>query len=70
MNREYFFCVEDCPAEDTRQKCFICNIEASAFDRLVDGGFEQHIKASHNMWCYLCLGAAWHMGLPAFPRHP
>ena len=39
--------------EDTKDRCFICNIENNKFDRRVEGGFEEHVKHQHNMWEYL-----------------
>ncbi len=37
---------------DTKNRCFICNIEREEFDRLnID--FELHIKQFHNMWHYV-----------------
>ena len=39
--------------EDTRTRCFICNIDNNKFDRRVEGGFDEHIKRQHNMWEYL-----------------
>jgi hypothetical protein len=39
--------------EDIREKCFICSIDKSVFDK--EGGrvFEEHIESEHNMWSYL-----------------
>merc|ERR1712216_205447 len=38
--------------EEMANKCFICSIERSLFDRAA-AGFENHIKNDHNMWQYL-----------------
>ncbi len=38
--------------DDMNNKCFICNIERSDFDRS-GGGFNKHIKKEHNMWQYI-----------------
>ena len=38
---------------DTQNRCFICHLDANAFDRRVEGGFEEHVKKQHNMWGYL-----------------
>ncbi|KAJ9076642.1 hypothetical protein DSO57_1024190 [Entomophthora muscae] len=38
--------------QDMRSICFICNIEASEFQRH-SKGFEHHIHHDHNMWQYL-----------------
>lgn len=38
--------------EDTKNRCFICNIDREEFDRLnID--FDSHIKQYHNMWHYV-----------------
>ena len=39
--------------EDTRQHCLICGQDANLFDRVVEGGFTQHVRGTHNMWHYL-----------------
>ena len=30
--------------EDTKARCFICGIASSTFDRLVEGGFREHVQ--------------------------
>ena len=37
---------------DTKNKCFICNIDRYVFDRYAEG-FEHHIEQDHNLWNYL-----------------
>ena len=37
--------------EDQISKCFICNYEKGALDK-IGSGFEYHIKNEHNMWSY------------------
>lgn len=38
--------------DDTKNRCFICNIDREEFDRSnID--FETHIKQYHNMWHYV-----------------
>jgi hypothetical protein len=39
--------------KDQKGKCFICGQDRSDFDRVVNGGFEQHIEYEQNMWDYL-----------------
>jgi len=38
---------------DQEGKCFICGMEQSEFDRVPNGGFENHIEYDHHMWYYL-----------------
>lgn len=38
--------------EDIRNKCFICGLDASEFERHASG-FGHHIKEDHNMWNYV-----------------
>ena len=37
---------------DTKNKCYICNIDRYVFDRYAEG-FEYHIEQDHNLWNYL-----------------
>ena len=39
--------------EDTRKYCLICGQGADLFDRVVEGGFAQHVNQAHNLWHYL-----------------
>ncbi len=38
--------------EDMKNKCFICSLDNSVFDRHAEG-FTKHIEVEHNMWHYL-----------------
>ena len=40
-------------AEDMAKSCLICAQPANVFDQHLDGGFQKHVKDSHNMWRYL-----------------
>lgn len=41
--------------DDIHNRCFICNFEASKFDRKANEGisFQKHIKEDHTMWNYV-----------------
>lgn len=38
--------------EDTRDRCFICNIDRDDFEKM-GLNFERHVRRDHNMWNYL-----------------
>ena len=38
---------------DKNNKCYICNLNRTTFDKEAEGGFTRHISKDHNLWLYV-----------------
>jgi len=45
--------LQDTRYREMKEKCFICNIHRSKFERLEATGFSTHTLSDHNMWNYV-----------------